>query len=85
MTRKKSLPTAPHKTLTVAEAGSKLPTLRQQMVELLAVAEKVGGEELRDLTDCIMGFDDLIELVSLQVANFERRMVKTKRKLGETA
>ena len=80
---RKNLP-IPHKALTVAEVGSKLPTLRQQMADLLAVAEKVGGEDLRDLTDCIMGFDDLVDVVSLQVANFERRMGKLRQQLEAT-
>ena len=81
MSRRKSPPAVPHKPLTLPELCTKLPDLRQQMAELLEVAEQAGGEQLRDLTDCVMGFDDLIESVSLQIDLFDRRLRKLRQQM----
>ncbi len=78
--RKKPVPVQ-HKSLTLPELTAKLPELRQQMNDLLAVAEQTGGEQLRDLTDCIMGFDDMVDAMSLQLENFEKRVSKLRRQL----
>lgn len=84
MTRRK--PTALHATrLTLPELVAKLPEVRQQMEDLLIVAKKVGGEPFADLTECVVGFDDMVDVMSLQLDQFERRLKKLRQQIGGAA